>query len=167
MRLRLLLYVLAGIAVLAVAIAWMFYIQRGAHMELKGSILKARTLAIDENSSVAIIDFRVTNVADYVWMVRSVDVSIEDGQGYHIEGSTISDLDAARLFEYYPLLGQKFNSSLTPRTRIQPHQAVDRMIGVRFEVPESQLQTRKSMTLRLAEVDGGISEVTEGPAPSR
>ena len=164
MRLRLLVYVLAGVAVVAVAVVWIFYIQRGAHMDLKGSIFKVRTLATDENSSVALIDFRVTNVADYVWMVRSVDVSVIDGQGHLAEGSTISDVDAGRLFEYYPLLGQKYNSSLTPRTRIPPHQTVDRMIGVRFEMPEAQLAARKNLTIRVTEVDGAASEIAERPA---
>ncbi len=164
MRIRLLLYVLAGVIAVGAVVAWMFYIQRGAHMELKGTILKVRTLAIDEHSSVAVVDFRLTNVADYVWMVRSIGVSIQDGQGYHAAGSTISDTDAQRLFEYYPLLGQKFNNSLTPRTRIQPHQTVDRMIGVRFEVPEPQLQARRSLTIQVDEVDGGSSEITEGAA---
>jgi hypothetical protein len=164
MRIRLLIYVLGGLVLVAAAVAWMFYIQRGAHMELEGAILKVRTLATDENSSVAIIDFRVTNVADYVWMVRSVSVSLTDGQGYLVEGSTISDVDAARLFDYYPLLGQKYNNSLIPRMRIQPRQTVDRMIGVRFEVPEAQLQARKVLTIRVEEVDGGVSEITEPPA---
>ncbi len=164
LRTRLLIYVLVGVAVVAAVVAWMFYIQRGAHMELKGVILKVRTLATDEHSSVALIDFRVTNVADYVWMVRSVDVSVVDGQGYLVEGSTISDVDAARLFEYYPLLGQKYNQSLTPRTRIQPHQTIDRMIGVRFEIPEAQVKARGNLTIRVVEVDGGVSEIVERPA---
>jgi len=160
---RFLIYVLAGVAAVAAVVAWVFHMQRGAHMELTGTILKVRTLATDEHSSVAIIDFRVTNVADYVWMVRSVDVSVVDGQGYVAQGSTISDVDAARVFEYYPLLGQKYNDSLTPRTRIQPHQTIDRMIGVRFEIPEAQVAARKNLTIRVVEVDGGVSEIVEHP----
>jgi hypothetical protein len=73
-------------------------------------------------------------------------------------------VDATRLFDYYPLLGQKYNTSLTPRTRIQPHQTVDRMIGIRFEIPEQQLQARKALTIRVVEVDGGISEIAEQPS---
>jgi hypothetical protein len=164
MKLRLLVYVLAGVAVVAAVVVWVFYIQRGAHMELKGSIFKVRTLATDDHSSVALIDFRVTNVADYDWLVRSVDVSVTDGQGYVVDGSTISDVDAGRLFEYYPLLGQKYNSSLTLRTRIHPHETLDRMVGVRFEIPEAQLQARKNLTIRVTEVDGGVSEIAERPA---
>ena len=164
MRIRILLFALVGLAAVAATVAWVFHIQRGAHMELSGSILKVRTLATDENSSVALIDFRITNVADYQWMVRSVAVSVIDGQGYLVEGSTISDSDAARLFDYYPLLGQKYNDSLTIRSRIQPRQTVDRMIGVRFEIPEAQVLSRKNLKIRVEEVDRGASEIEEKPA---
>ncbi len=162
MRLRLLIYVLAGIAVVAVAVTWVFFLQRGAHMELQGAILKVRTLSTDENSSVALIDFRGTNVADYPWMVRSVEVSLTDGQGDLVEGSTISDVDATRLFEYFPLLGQKYNDSLVARTRIPPHQTIDRMIAARFEMPEKALRARRSLRVRVEDVDGGVSEIVEG-----
>jgi hypothetical protein len=164
MRIRILLFALVGLAAVAATVAWVFHIQRGAHMELTGSILKVRTLATDENSSVALIDFRLTNLADYQWMVRSVAVSVIDGQGYLVEGSTIADSDAARLFDYYPLLGQKYNDSLTIRSRIPPGQTVDRMIGVRFEIPEAQVLSRKNLKIQVEEVDRGASEIEEKPA---
>ena len=152
---------LAGIVLVGLAVAWVFYIQRGAHLELKGSILKVRTLAPDDTSSVAVIDFRFVNAADFPWMVRSVAVSVIDSAGHSVEGYTLADADAARLFEYYPLLGQKFNDSLVPRTRIQPHQSLDRMISARFEIPEAQLRARKRFQIRVEDVDGAVSEIVE------
>jgi len=166
MKLRFVLYVLIGAAVVAAAVAFVFQIQRGAHMQLEGAIQKVRTLATDENSSVAVIDFRVTNLADYVWMVRSVEVYMTDAQGAAVPGLTIADADAARLFEYFPLLGQKFNDSLTARTKIGPRQSGDWMIAARFDVPETQLQSRRAFHIRIAEVDGAVSEINEG-APAK
>ncbi len=161
MRTRFVLLVLAGVAVVAGGVAWLFYIQRGAHMELTGSVLKVRTAATDENSCVALIDFRVANRADYVWMVRSVSVAVIDEDGYRVDGSTISDQDAARLFDYFPLLGQKFNESLVIRSKIGPRQTLDRMIGARFEIPEAKLEKRRSLTITIEEVDGAVSEIRE------
>lgn len=163
MKLRFLVYLLIGAAVVAVVVAFVFHIQRGAHMQLTGTVQKVRTLATDENSSVAVIDFRVTNEADYVWMVRSVEVSLTDSQGHTVQGLTIADADATRLFEYFPLLGQKFNDSLTARTKIGPRQTGDWMIAARFDIPEAQLQTRKALHIRIAEVDGAVSEISEAP----
>jgi len=152
---------LAGVVLVGLAVVWVFYIQRGAHLELKGSVLKVRTLAPDDTSSVAVIDFRFVNAADFPWMVRSVAVSMIDSAGHSVEGYTLADADATRLFEYYPLLGQKFNDSLVPRTRIQPRQSLDRMISARFEVPEAQLRSRKRLQIRVEDVDGAVSEIVE------
>ena len=166
MRLRLLLFVLLGVLFAGAAVVWIFYLQRGAHMELKGSVLKVRTLATDENGSVAVIDFRCANQADYPWVVRSVEVVLTDAQGYAVQGTTIADADATRLFEYFPLLGQKFNDSLVARTRIGPRESIDRMVAAKFDIPEAQLQSRRGLSIRVEEVDGAVSEIVEGtPLP--
>jgi hypothetical protein len=165
MRLRLVVFVLLGVVLAGVGVAWMFYAQRGAHLVLQGSVSKVRTVATDDNSSVAIVDFRFVNVADYLWMVRKVDVSVTDAQGFTVPGSTVSEVDAARLFEYFPLLGQKFNDSLVARTRLEPHRTMDRMIATKFEIPEAQLQARKGLRIRIEDVDGAVSEIAEGAPP--
>jgi len=151
-----------GLGVVACAIAGVLYMQRGAHTELKGAVLKVRTQAMDEKSAVAVVDFRFANPAKYPFVVRQVDVSIEDKEGKRLEGSAVSDLDARRLFEYYPQLGQKFNDTLMMRNKIPPGQLMDRMITARFEVPEAELQSRKKLIVRIVDLDGASSELQEG-----
>jgi hypothetical protein len=158
-------FVLLGLVLVGAGLAWVYYAQRGARLVLQGSVSKVRTVATDDNSSVAIVDFRFVNVADYLWMVRKVDVSVTDAQGFTVPGSTVSELDASRLFEYFPLLGQKFNDSLVARARLEPHQTVDRMIAAKFEIPEAQLQARKGLRIRIEDVDGAVSEIAEGAPP--
>jgi hypothetical protein len=151
-----------GLLVVAVGIAGMFYMQRGAHIELKGSILKVRTQAMDENSSVAVADFRFVNPSNYPFVVKEVVVTAEDKDGKTLEGSPVSELDARRLFQYYPLLGEKYNDSLLMRDKIPARQTMDRMIVARFEVPESALQSRKKLKVRIVDVDGPEAELQEG-----
>jgi hypothetical protein len=116
---------------------------------------------MDENSSIAVVDFRFVNSSDYNFVVREVGVTVEDKDGKTIDGATVSELDARRLFEYYPQLGQKFNDTLIMKSKIPPHQSMDRMIVARFEVPESQLDARKDLTVRVVDVDGPTSELRE------
>jgi len=151
-----------GLGVVAVGVAGVFYMQRGAHTELKGAVLKVRTQAMDENSAVAVVDFRFANPAKYPFVVRQVDVAIEDKDGKRIDGTAVSDLDARRLFEYYPQLGQKFNDTLMMRNKIPPGQSMDRMITARFELPEAELQNRKKLIVRIVDLDGASSEIEEG-----
>jgi len=157
------LLIALGIAVLVVAaiVGGVFYVQRGAHVELQGKILKVRTAPLDESNSVAVLDFRFTNIADYPFTVREVTVSLEDSSGNRIEGMTIAETDARRLFESIPLLGEKYNASLIVRDQIPAHASEDRMIAASFHIPEAQLDKRRGLTIRVEDVDGPVSEIKE------
>ena len=150
-----------GLGVVACAVSVMLYLQRGAHIELKGSVLKVRTQAMDETSSVAIIDFRFVNPSNYPFVVKQVDVTLEDKDGKMLEGMPVSELDARRLFEYYPALGQKYNDSLLMRNKLPAHESLDRMTAVRFEAPEAAVQSRRKLTVRIVDLDGASSELQE------
>jgi len=151
-----------GTVIVGLAVTGIFYNQRGAHVELLGSILKVRTLALDENSAAAIIDFRARNPSDYPWVVRTAEVTMTDASGKPYDGSAISEMDATNLFQYFPALGQKFNPSLILRTKIKGGESVDRMLAVRFEVPEKALQARKSLRIHIVELDGPEADIVEG-----
>jgi len=150
-----------GLLVVAGGVGGVLYMQRGAHLELKGSVLKVRTQAMDENSSVAVIDFRFVNPSNYPFVVKEVIVSMEDKDGKPLQGQPVSELDARRLFQYYPQLGQKYNDSLMMRDKIMGRQSMDRMIATRFEAPESVIESRRKLTLRIVDVDGPVAELQE------
>jgi len=150
-----------GLVVIAIAVAWILYMQRGSHIEPTGKILKVRTLPADENSSVAVIDFRVENASNFGIIVREVTVTLEEPNGKIDDGAAVSEVDAQRLFQYYPVLGQKFNDTLKIRDRIRAHETMDRMIAVRFEIPQAQVDARKNLRLRVEDVDGPFGEIVE------
>ena len=150
-----------GLVVIAIAVAWILYIQRGSHIEPAGKILKVRTLPADENSSIAIIDFRVENASNFGIIVREVTVTLDEPNGKTDEGAAVSEVDAQRLFQYYPVLGQKYNDTLKIRDRIKAHETMDRMIAVRFEIPQAKVDARKNLRLRVEDVDGPSGEIAE------
>lgn len=158
---RLLIAFGIGVAAVAIVVGAVLYVQRGAHIELKGSIKKVRTAAMDDYSSVAVVDFRFVNPANYPFVVRSVEVSMVGADGNTYQGSPVSEVDAKRLFEYYKALGQKYNESLLMRDKIPAGTSQDRMIAARFEVPEKLLEGRKNLTIRIEDVDGPSSELVE------
>ncbi len=150
-----------GIVIIAIAVAGVVYMQRGAHIELPGTILKVRTAPLDDQSAAAVIDFRVTNPSDYPFQVRGVTVVLESQSGAQTEGATASEIDAQRLMAGVPLLGEKYNPSLMVRERVPAHTTLDRMIAARFEVPDSQLQARKRFLVKIEEVDGVVQVLSE------
>ena len=150
-----------GIVCIGIAAWWVVYMQRGAYIDLPGKVLKVRTAPLDEASAVAVIDFRVTNPADYPFVVRKVTVAMEDSSGSEAEGQTVSEVDARQLFQVIPLLGQKFNDTLLMRDSVPPHGSWDRMVAARFEVPESKLEARKRLVVRIEEIDGKVFDLSE------
>lgn len=150
-----------GMVAVVIAVAWILYAQRGAHVELKGAILKVRTLGLDDNSSLAVVDFRFANPSDYPFVVRTVDVTATGPDGAAYTSTPVPEVDAKRIFEYYPILGQKFNASLLTRDRIPGRQSEDRMIVARFEIPQAKLDARANLKIRIEDVDGPVSELVE------
>jgi hypothetical protein len=150
-----------GIACIAIAVAGVFYMQRGAHVDLDGKTLKVRTAPLDENSSFVAVDFRISNGSDYPFMVRSVTVVMEDAAGGQTEGQTVSETDAKQVFSALPTLGPKYNETLRMNDKLPPKASWDRMASSRFEMPETKLATRKRFLVRIEEVDGKIVEIPE------
>jgi len=150
-----------GLAAVAVMVGFMLWWTRGAHMVLEGSIQKVRVQAMDDNSAVVIVDFRFVNPSDHRFVVRSVDVLLQDGEGKERTGMAVSDPDAARLFEYFKLLGPKYNDSFRIRDQVASRQSLDRMVAARFEMSQAKLEARRGLRIRVEEVDGAVSELVE------
>ena len=150
-----------GIVVVAIAVSGIIYMQRGAHVELTGKILKVRTAPLDEQSAAVAVDFRITNPSDYPFQIQAVTVVMESQSGGTTEGATASEMDAQRLMDGVPLLGGKFNPTLMVRERVPARTTLDRMVAARFEVPDSQLQARKRFLVKVEEVDGVVEVFPE------
>ena len=150
-----------GLAIIALAVGGIFVMQRGDRIELPGKILKVRTAPLDEDSSIAVIDFRIANPSNILLEVRDVTVEMEDKQGKSYLGQSVSETDANRLFEGLPVLGPKFNPTLVLRDRIGSRGSADRMIAARFQAPMALLDGRKRFIVRIEEVDGKTFEYAE------
>ena len=150
-----------GLAIIALGVGGIFLMQRGNRIELPGKILKVRTAPLDDDSSIAVIDFRIANPSDILFEVRTVTVEMEDNQGKNYLGESVSETDAKRLFEALPVLGPKFNPTLLMRDRVGSHGSADRMIAARFQAPMALLDGRKRFVVRIEEVDGKVFEYAE------
>jgi hypothetical protein len=151
----------AGVAIVAALIGGFLWWTRGAHMELRGEILKVRTHGLSDGSSIAVVDFRFVNPANYQFVVRTVDLSFQGADGKTYEGMMIADGDVARMMQAIPELGQKYNETLKARDKFAPKAQDDRMVAARFEAAHDVLSARKNLKIRVEEVDGVVSEIVE------
>jgi len=152
---------LAGLAIIAVAVAAMLFLNRGSRVGLDGQIMKVRTAPLDEHNSVAVIDFRFRNPSHVPFWVRTVTVVMEDKDGSLYQGATVSEVDAKRLFAGIPLLGQKYNQTLLMRDQVAPGASADRMVAATFNAPAARIDARKRFVVRIEDVDGPVTELDE------
>jgi len=152
-----------GLAVVGVAIFGVLYMNRGSHLQLTGSILKVRTIA-DGDGTIVFADFRVTNAAAYPYVVSSVKMTMETPDDEVASAVIFSKSDVNNVTKYLKVLGPKYNDVLTIQDKIPPVETVDRMAAGRFPFPPKFFQQRKTLRLRIEEVDGAASEITEKSA---
>jgi hypothetical protein len=95
------------------------------------------------------------------FVVNSVTFHLQPATGDAADGATISKNDIENIFRYQKLLGPKYNDTLSLQDRIAPHKTADLMAGARFELPESAVNSRKSIRVRIEDVDGTAAEITE------
>jgi len=157
------IFLAVGLAVVGGLIFTMLTATQGAHLRLEGKILKVRVLALpgEGGASIVVVDFRATNPSNVPFVVNSVTLRLEPAKGEATEGTTISKSDIDNVFHYEKLLGPKYNDTLSLQDRIAPHKTVDLMMGARFELPEAAVNGRKSIHLRIEDVDGVAAEIAE------
>jgi len=150
-----------GLAVVAAGLGITLLSTKGAHLELDGRILHVRVLSLNPNASIVVLDFRAKNPSDVQFVVKNVEIVLEPASGEPLTGASISKADVDNVFKYEKILGPKYNDVLTIRDRIGAHESVDRMDGARFELGESAIDSRKSIKLRIQDMDGTIAEIVE------
>jgi hypothetical protein len=169
-----------GFAVIAILVGGIFYMQRGDKIDLPGKIIKVRTAVLDDGkadrgpdhppTSVAVIDFKISNPSDVIFEVRTVTVTMIGADGHTYEGQITSDSDAASMMKVLPVdptrveqwpTSEKYNKSLMVKERIGAHDSQDRMVAARFVVPINELDARKNLKIRIEETDGKTFEYTE------
>jgi len=151
------------VVAIAAAVAAILYTHRGAHLELKGEVLKIRTGALSDQDSIAVLDFRVENVSDVPFVVRQVEVTADKQDGNAASSSIISKMDLHQLFQYNRFLGDQYNDSLSIRDTIPAHAKVDRMVAARFDIPNKDLESAKTIHLSIQDMDGPLFETSKSP----
>ena len=151
---------LLGVLVVGAMVGGGLYLTRNSHLELKGEVLKVRSYSIDQDYTVAVIDFRVINPSNTQFVVKDVEVTLDTKEGKTLDGSVFSELDARRLFEYYKVLGVKFNPTLIVKDKLEAGSTADKMLAVRFTGADADIQNRKAIHITIHDVDGAVSTIT-------
>jgi hypothetical protein len=149
------------VAIIVIAfLVWRGFVNtKGNHLAPVGKIGKVRTLKLDDKETLVVLDFNVTNDSDRPMVVRTVEANIDGADGSSVNGGMVAAADLANVFRNYPEL-ERFNSPLKARDVVAPHQTLDRMVGIRFDVASEVVENRKRVVLRIEDVTGPVAELT-------
>lgn len=148
------LFVGIGLVFLGVVVFSIFSSTKGAHLELKGQVIKARTGALDEAHSIAVLDFRVNNPSDIPFVVRQVWVTLEKADGEKLRGDLVPKMNLAQVFQYNKFLGVQYNDAMSIKDEVKPRGQIDRMVAASFPLSEDELEKGKSIDLWVQDMDG-------------
>jgi hypothetical protein len=155
-----LIFFATGVLAVGLAVYGVLTYTKGSHLVLQGQILKVRTGALSDADSIAVLDFRVTNPSDLPFVVRQVEVTLEKQDGAIIEGVNVAKEDLKRLFQFNRFLGDQYNDALTIKDQVAPHSTVDRMVAVRFDLKNRDLEAAKAIHLSIQDMDGPLFETS-------
>ena len=147
-----------GLVVVAVAVGAILFMQRGAHMELTGTMTVA-VHATDKNTALAVFNFHLTNPADYGFEVSNVTVTLQTNAG-DFPTTTIGKVDAQRLAETTPEFGP-FHSPLYTKYVIPAHSTGDYTVLAQYNAPDTILNARKRFVVQIQEINGKVAEFDE------
>lgn len=154
-------FILAGLGAAAALVAVILFFNQGSSPRIEGEILQVRTLGMDQNSSVAIVDFKGSNTARYPMVIGKRLLLVTDANGREHEGDTTAVYDLEKLFQYFPALGAAENKPVIDKTRLEPGDPIQGMIAARFEIPKHELDMRRQLTVRIIDVGDAVSEITQ------
>jgi len=136
-------------------LVWFGFIQtKGNHLAPTGWISNVRTQPLADDLTLMVIDFGLLNDSDQQMVAGTIDPWITTHGGNDIHGSLYAAADMEKTFAFYPKLGPRMNQSLLLRGTIDGHQTVNRMVAVEFDVPLRVVDSRRSVTLRIADITG-------------
>ncbi len=148
-----------GLAAALVIAGLILFYNRGVGPGLGGEIVKVRTLGMDQNSSVAIVNFSVHNTSDNRLLIEKHYLEVVDQNGDRHRGMVISMDDIDRLFQYYPALGGMEFEPIRNETRLEPGESLRGLAAARFEIPKHELDMRQEIIFGVQDRRGRTAEI--------
>jgi hypothetical protein len=158
---RFYLYLLPGLAVIALVVALSLWSNRGAQVRLESRILKTRLVATEEKAAVAILEVRIENPANIRFVVRALDFFVIDARGRETPGMVVAQVDLDRVLDYYKDAGPRYNPVLVFQQALAPRSTSDRTLAAQFPFSASDLDARRAWRIRIEDVDGAVVEIRE------
>jgi hypothetical protein len=150
------LLIAIGVVLIVVAIA--SFIKR-AKPQAGGSLDSVTAVEIPgQGSTMVALTFTLRNTSDKVLYVHILQASIKAPTG-ESTSEAVSAMDFERYFQAFPTLKNGAQPALTPETKIQPNETVNRTIIAVFPVSLDKFNQRQSTSVIIWAYDQTVPTV--------
>jgi len=154
---------LFGVAMALLGLAgWFSYAASSdKRLQVSGEVLKVRSLALTPESTLIILDYRLRNDSDVNFVLKEDTILWTDADGKEREATHVTRPDMDRILQYTQQAGPKYNEMFVVREKLTGKAMIDRMSAASIPVSEADFAKRKSVKLRLTDLDGLAFELPE------
>jgi LEA14-like dessication related protein len=154
-------FLVVGLVMVGLGVAAIWSGTKKQHLDLTGKVIKVRSVAVDDKSTLVVVDFRVTNPSAIPLVLREVSLKMERYKEDPLDGLKVSKSDVDTMFQIFPRIGVKYSDVLAQGETITPGKTIDRMAEATFETTEPVVEYRKAMVLHFEDVDGAGFDIAE------
>ena len=124
-----------------------------------GKIGGVRVQRVEDDVSFVVFDFTIKNDSGTDVVVSRITGSVETPTGI-VEGNAVAARDLLTAFRAYPALGEQSSEPLKERDVLPAHRSIDRMVGIRFDLPEDAILKGKT-ALKIEDATGAYTRLTK------
>ena len=135
----------------------------GPQPRLEGEITEIRTLSVEPEAAVALVNFRAENVTPNNFVAHERRLELIDAKGQSHRGTTVNTIDVKDLFEYFPELGGMKDEPFGAKTEIPSGEMVRGLVAARFEVSKEALDNRQALLIHVTDGVGRVTVLRDPP----
>ena len=150
-----------ALVIVAIAVSSVLITTRKNKVELSGEVLKVRTHQMDPEHTIVLADARIHNPSTQQFVVREVEVFVEEADGKRTPAEIFAEADIRRVVDYYKTLGTKDNPGLLRRDKINSGATVDKTIAFSAPMTDERFGRRKAIRILVHDVDRKQTEIVE------
>ncbi|MGO9240558.1 MAG: hypothetical protein ACLQBJ_07075 [Bryobacteraceae bacterium] len=160
-------YLLIAGLIVALIVAVVLWFNQGARVRLDAQILKTRVIPTDENTTLAVLEVRISNPSDVLFVIREAHLNVLLRDGTELEGAPVTQDDLDRFLDYFKTYGGRYNPVLRTKERFHAGSLTDRTIAASFPRPASVIEKRRGFVLELIDVDGAVTRIDQAEAAGK
>ena len=150
------------LAIGAIALGALFFTS-GPQPRLEGEITEVRTLSVEPEAAVALVNFRAENITPNNFVAYERRLEIVDADGQTHRGTTVNTIDIKDLFDYFPQLGGMKDEPFGAKTEIPSGETVRGLVAARFEVSQEALDNRQALLIHVTDGVGRVTVLRDPP----